>query len=227
MHDEYENEPIPGLPAHLPEGETLLWQGAPRWTAVMRDVFHVRLVAIYFAILMGWRLFEAAWTGDDMRTAVLSALWLALVAAAAIGVIAILARLTAKTTMYSITSRRVVMRYGIALPITVNLPFKAITAANLKMNRDGTGDIALALTGNGKLGYVHLWPHARPWHLKATQPMLRALADPSAVANTLSKALRDASPESSRTPVSAAAVSATADSTTHLTPSSAAAIGAA
>lgn len=198
MSDEYEIEPIPGLPAYLPEGESLLWQGAPVWTSVARHVFHAGLVASYFAILIAWRLGSAAWTGDDMTTALASSLWLLVIAAVALGVVALLGYLTQRTTVYSITSRRVVMRFGIALPLTVNLPFACIASADLKANRDGTGDVALTLTGNGKLAYFHLWPHARPWHLKQTQPMLRCLAEPSRVANLLSSALQEAHPDAAR-----------------------------
>ena len=30
-HDDFDFEPVRGLPQVLPEGERLLWQGAPRW----------------------------------------------------------------------------------------------------------------------------------------------------------------------------------------------------
>ena len=41
------------------------------------------------------------------------------------------------------------------------------------------------------IAYVHLWPHARPWHVRRTQPMLRALPDARLVASVLSAALAD------------------------------------
>ncbi len=204
MNAEYEFEPVPGLPAELPEGERLLWQGSPQWISIARHVFHTGLVASYFAVLAGWRLFAAYWTGDDLMVAGTSALWIGIVATVALGLIALLAWLTARTTIYSITSRRVLMRYGIALPLTVNLPFSSITTADIGLNRDGTGNIALTLNGDGKLAYLHLWPHARAWHLKDPQPVLRSLVDPSSVANLLSKAMTDVMPEASRTPVLAA-----------------------
>ncbi|MFM7692363.1 MAG: hypothetical protein ACKPAC_23350, partial [Alphaproteobacteria bacterium] len=44
-------EPIPGLPEALPEGEVLLWQGAPAWTEIAQRVFLIRWVMAYFLFL--------------------------------------------------------------------------------------------------------------------------------------------------------------------------------
>jgi hypothetical protein len=53
----------------------------------------------------------------------------------------------------------------------------------------------LSLAGSDRIAYLHLWPHVRPWQLKRTQPMLRALADAKTVAQTLATALRQAEAE--------------------------------
>jgi hypothetical protein len=37
--DDFAGEPIPGLPADLPEGEKLLWQGSPGWRSQGDDLF--------------------------------------------------------------------------------------------------------------------------------------------------------------------------------------------
>ena len=60
---EHDNEPIPGLPAMLPPGERILWQGAPDWRVLARTAFHTRLVAGYFALLALWALIGAAAQG--------------------------------------------------------------------------------------------------------------------------------------------------------------------
>ena len=44
----------------------------------------------------------------------------------AIGIALVFAWASARTTVYTITNRRVVMRFGIALPMTLNLPFTLI-----------------------------------------------------------------------------------------------------
>jgi Bacterial PH domain len=209
VNGEYDTEPVPGLPENLPEGEALLWQGAPSWTAIARHVYHAGAIAFYFAALIAWRLFAAHTDGGNMDIATASALWIAGVGAIALGLVCLIAWLTARTTIYSITSRRVVMRFGIAVPLTVNVPYKIIASAGLNTHRDHTGDIALKLTGTGKIAYFHLWPHARPWHVTATEPMLRCLPDPATVANILTQALRDANPASGRVVAKAASAAQT------------------
>ncbi len=217
MSDDFDFEPVPGLPAALPEGETLLWQGSPDWLSVARHVYHAGLVIGYFTVLIAWRLFSAYWTGADMTAATGSALTISVVAAIVMGLIGLLAWLTTRTTIYSITSQRVLMRYGIALSLTVNLPFSRIGSADLALNRDRTGNIALKLIGDGKLGYVHLWPHVRAWYLKDPQPMMRSLPQPASVANLLSKAMLERLPEASRTAI-VAADAATAQGATSSAP---------
>lgn len=155
---EYEFEPLPGLPAQLPAGETILWQGAPAWRSLARRVFHADKVAAYFCLLALWRAGAAFADGRSGAEAAGSCLWLVPPAAAAIGLLVLLAWLTARTTIYTITSRRVVMRYGIAFPATVNLPFRAVASADLKRYPDGTGDIPLALMGPDAIAYLYLWP---------------------------------------------------------------------
>ena len=60
---EHDFEPIRGLPGDLPEGETILWQGAPNWLTLAEQAFHVRAVAAYFALMLLWRLTAGAVIG--------------------------------------------------------------------------------------------------------------------------------------------------------------------
>ena len=61
----------------------------------------------------------------------------------------------------------------------------------------------LSLAGSDRIAYLHLWPHVRPWQLKRTQPMLRALADAQGVAQILASALAQAEAARSALPVRA------------------------
>jgi hypothetical protein len=212
LSDEFEFEPIPGLPGQLPEGERLLWQGSPSAKSLARKLFHVGWIGTYFAVLIAWRVGAAAWEGTDMGEALGSASWLAAVGAISLAMIFGLASLMARTTIYSITSRRVVMRYGMALPLTINLPFKAIVSADIKHNRDGTGNIALQMNGDGRVAYLHLWPNARPWHIAQPQPLLRSLGDYQTAAEILRREFLAANPKLVSTP---ATVGAPAKAGTH------------
>ena len=181
---EYGYEPVRGLPGVLPPGETLLWQGSPDWRRLAVSAFHVRLVAFYFAVLLAWAIVDAAVGG---AAAPIGIALTALLGGAALAMLSGLAWWSARTTVYSITSKRVVLRFGMALPKCVNLPFAQIATARLAAKADGSGDIALALTEKG-LPYPALWPHARAWALARPEPSLRALPDVAAVASLLADA---------------------------------------
>jgi hypothetical protein len=188
-HDDFEFEPIRGLPALLPEGEKLLWQGAPCWKSLAIRAYHVRKVAVYFALLVVWRILLGLNEGHTAGAILLSCLFLLALGAAAIGVLALLAYLNARSTVYSITSRRVLLRHGVAVPLTMNVPLRLIDNAALKYFADGTGDISLALPRHERMGYMIGWPHVRPGKFTRPEPSLRGLADARAAAEILGSAL--------------------------------------
>ncbi len=192
MSHEFDHEPIPGLPANLPEGESILWQGSPTASATGWRVLHIGWVAAYFAVLLAWRLVAGLSDGYTLSQIAFDSIPLAGFGAAAILILAVLARLIARTTIYTITNRRVVMRYGVALPISVNVPFKSIRSAGAALRSDGTGDVALDVDDLGRLTYFHLWPHARAWHVRKPQPTLRGVPDAANVAALMSRALNTA-----------------------------------
>ncbi|WP_296804825.1 photosynthetic complex putative assembly protein PuhB [Thiocapsa sp.] len=186
---EYESEPVRGLPEHLPPGEEMLWQGAPRWTALARRAFHVRKVAVYFAVILIWRIFADLSAGETTAEVVVGALWILALGVVSIGGLLLLAWAMARSTVYTITTRRLVMRFGVALPMIVNFPFAQIHSAQMKRYRDETGDIPIILVASTRTSYMVLWPHVRPWHFTKPQPMLRAIPDVARVAEILSDAL--------------------------------------
>jgi hypothetical protein len=199
---EYEYEPIRGLPEHLPPGEEMLWQGAPRWTALARRAFHVWKVALYFAVIIVWRVLADLSAGKALAEVVTGALWVFALGVVAIGGLSLLAWAMAKATVYTITSRRLVIRLGVALPMIVNFPFAQISSAQLKRHRDDTGDIPVVLAESTRTSYLLLWPHVRPWHFARPQPMLRAIPDVAKVAGILSNALSAFVAESETSPES-------------------------
>jgi Bacterial PH domain len=189
---EHDDEAEPGLPAPLPAGERLLWRGAPDWRVLARSGFHLRGFALYFGVLIAWRFMVTLADGGALGAALATLLWTVPLAAMALGFIAGLAWLVARTAVYTLTDRRVVMRVGIVLTVTFNLPFSRIESAALRLEpRDPQrhGDIAITLAAGERIAYLHLWPHARPWHLKRPQPLLRAVPQADAVATLVSQAM--------------------------------------
>lgn len=117
----------------------------------------------------------------------------------------LLAWLSARTTLYVVTTRRIVMKLGIALPVFFNLPFSQIASASLRVYSDGSGDIPVTLGEGQRIAYLHLWPHARPFHLTHPEPTLRSVPNAQAIAETLRHALIAASNERRGLETSAAA----------------------
>lgn len=187
--NEHEFEPVRGLPEVLPPGEQLLWQGAPRWQSLAIGAFHARKVGLYFAALIVIDAVASLVTGRPATAVAISAAGLVVLALAAVGLLALLAWLTARSTVYSITTRRLVMRFGVALPMSINLPFSVIESASMRTRRDGTSDLPLALMPGSRIGYLITWPHVRPWQFSRPQPMLRAVPDGERVAALLAAGL--------------------------------------
>jgi hypothetical protein len=185
---EHEFEAAQGLPEPLPAGERILWQGKPEFVPMLERVFHVRKLAAYFGLILLARAITVWSQGGSFGAGAVAALWLLPVAMVALGLVALMATLTARTTVYTITDRRVVLRVGIVLTVTFNLPFARIEAAAVRPARAGSGDIALALGGSDRIAYLHLWPHVRPWRVRRTEPMLRCFGDVDRVGQLLREA---------------------------------------
>jgi hypothetical protein len=96
--------------------------------------------------------------------------------------------------LYTLTSKRVVMRIGIVLTLTFNLPLRMVAAASVKPVKNGCGDIALKLAGDDHIAWLNLWPHAKPWALKNPEPCLRCIPDAVRVGERLAQAWREANP---------------------------------
>jgi hypothetical protein len=182
---EYDHEPVRGLPGELPAGEAILWQGAPEWATLVSSALHVRLVALYFAAIGTW----AVATGDGPSAG-------AIVASAALvlGLAALFLYGVHRTTVYTLTNRRIVLRIGVALNKCINIPLAEIESADLKSLGGGRGSIVLHLKGMPRIGYLMLWPHVRSMRLLRPQPMLRAIPHADTVAQQLFDAVRMVQP---------------------------------
>lgn len=196
FHDEEDGggEPVRGFPQRLPDGERLLWQGSPDITAFAVHVFHIRFVAAYFLAVGVWRAAHAASIGSpDQIAGILTSSLMGLVLGG--GLILLLAWAMARSTVYSITSRRVVLRYGVAIRKYVNLPFEQIASADFQRHGSTKGDVQLVLAASGGLSYLRLWPHARPLRFSRPRPVLRCVKDVAAAARVLAGAIAAYAPD--------------------------------
>jgi len=182
---EYEFEPQFGLPERLPSDEFIVWQGSPDVRALATSAFHFNKLAFYFAALILVSAWPALESGSGFMAILMSIKWIAPLAVIGMVTVWLLASLTARTTVYTITNKRVVMRLGIVLTVSFNLPLKQVASADVRVLTKGFGDITLALKGSDRIGWVHLWPSVRPWRITKPEPTLRAIPDVELVAEKL------------------------------------------
>jgi hypothetical protein len=212
---DFDFEPVLGLPENLPQGEQLLWQGSPDPRALALDVMHLRSVGGAFAVMALW--WGAAGWHDGASTGAIAATVGATIlsAAVALGILAASGVLMARGTVYSLTSRRLVIRHGVAMPMAINIPFSKIDSASLSEGRGGFGNVAFMPHARSRTSYVALWPHARPWQLLRPEPTLRCIADAATVAHLAAQALAaDAGHTNAKSVANAKSMAATTTSPT-------------
>ena len=203
FHDEEDRaaEPVPGLPEVLPAGERILWQGRSDGVTLAIHAFRLRMLSIWVLVIALARTaslaINGASTGELVQTAAVS-IGLGILGLA---IFAGLGVLMARSTLYTITDQRVVIRFGVAIRKYINIPYKGIASVGLKTHTqstaegEGIGSIALTTAPGHSVSYFHLWPHARPLRLAKAQPMLRALPGAGAVAKLLCAAIKNTAPD--------------------------------
>ena len=187
--DDFAVEPIEGLPELLPKGEVILWQGRPNWLRLTIESLNLWWVIGYFGLLAAWR-FLTVIDYMPLGTAFSASIPFLFVAAFVGLLLCGVGYIQAKATLYTITNRRVVMRIGAALTLTLNLPFTKIDNAAVAKKRGGFGNIAFETSGDTKFSYFVLWPHARSWYFGKPQPTLKCIPDIEKVSSILGQAAK-------------------------------------
>lgn len=186
---EHDHEPVPGLPARLPEGEYIVWQGRPSSRLVARQVLKTRWLAGYFVLLGGWAVAAGISDGRDAASLLFSAGVLAAMAGVLIALAELYAWAVEKTSLYTVTNARVVMKIGVGLPVILNLPFASIRSAAMSRRTDGTGNVALEVARDVRVSWFILWPHSREWRINRPEPALICLRDVEEAARVITAEL--------------------------------------
>lgn len=159
--------------------EAILWRGKPDFLRLAATAFHTNTIAVYFVLLVVIAVVAGS-SGNAMMIAGLGV--------AGVMILYGLAYLAAKKSTYILTSHRFVLLTGVALEKRISIPLKHIGAAHLKQRSGGYGDIALEISGDQRLGYFILWPHARPLRMLTPQPLLRVIPNAEQVAMKIAEA---------------------------------------
>ncbi|MBS1302288.1 photosynthetic complex putative assembly protein PuhB [Loktanella sp. SALINAS62] len=189
QHDDFKFEPIRGLPEALPRDEVILWQGRPMARRLAVEAFKVRWIMGYFVALAAWRAIVST-AEVPLGTALLYGSPFVLLGLIVCAILYGLAWIQSRATVYTLTNKRVAMRIGAALTMTLNLPYVEIESADLDLRPAGSGTLAFQLPADTRLSYLMSWPHIRPGRINRTQPALRCIADAAKVADIFTDAAR-------------------------------------
>ena len=186
-HDDFNFEPVRGLPEALPADEHILWQGAPDPLRLAIEAWKMHWILGYFAVLAVWRVGISSIT-VPLPTAFGHAVPFVICALLACAVIYIIATVQARSTVYTLTNKRAALRIGAALTMTLNLPYVCIGNAAVQSRKSGTGTLSFELMDETRISYLMTWPHVRPWHISQAQPSFRCIADVATVAKIFADA---------------------------------------
>lgn len=179
---------VRGVSEALPPGERILWEGAPNARALARHLFFMRPLSAYLGAMVLW------WVAVNRTQVNTEPFWATLgiqlmLVGGVIGGAWLLARAIANGTTYAITDRRIVMRFGVIFPLTINVPLHYVEGASAREFSDGTGQIAVQLTKKESIAWIVLFPHVRPWKFTNPEPLLRGLMEPVKVGEVLRAAV--------------------------------------
>jgi hypothetical protein len=186
---EHEIEPLPGLPGVPPVGEVILWQGRPSSALVARHLLKIRWIVGYFLVLATWAVAAGFSDGHPAGGILFSVAVLTALAGLLIGMIELFSWAVEETTLYTITTERVVIRFGVAISMTLNLPFRQIDGVSLARIGDKAGLIAIALAPGQRISWLIQWPHVRGFRFAKPEPSLVYLPDADKAASVLSAAI--------------------------------------
>jgi hypothetical protein len=182
-------EPVPGLPERLPTGEHALWRGSPDAWAFTWDTMRLRGVGIVCALLLAWRIGAGIHDGLPMGALIASVLWTTALCVAVLGVLVTAGQLMARGTIYTVTNKRLVIRHGVAMPMSINIPYSKIGGASVAHLGEGRGSIALQAAQGSRVSFIAAWPHVRPFRVLKPEPMLRAIPEVDRVAKLMVDAI--------------------------------------
>ena len=187
--DDFDFEPIDGLPEKPPQGETILWTGSPEKWRLGHQIFHTRWIMAFFVVIAVSSIFSGINHGASAGRIGATFVTLLVLGGLVVGFAMVMGWLIAINTIYTITSERLVIRHGVTMPMAVNFPFSKVANAAAKIRSDGSGDVSMALLDGNRVSIFAIWPHNRPWSWQGAAPAIRCVADAAAVSEVLGKAL--------------------------------------
>ena len=179
---------VHGVDEPLPADEAILWQVGPDWRQVAFRSLALKPILLWLGALGIVRLGYLMLDGAHVQTMAAAVAWLVVCALAVSALLGLYAWGVGKTTRYYLTNRRIIIRCGVALDKTINVPLSKVESAGIQETGNNQGNIALTLEPDSKIGYLVLWPHVRAARGARAEPVLLAVSGVDRLARTLTDA---------------------------------------
>jgi hypothetical protein len=168
---------IDGVAEPLPEGERILWSAKPDQWIFTRRLMRLDWVFAWFAALSAGRAYFAWSAGGGMGEMLIAASGQLPLALFGLGLLSALGIAMARSTSYVVSSHRVVLQVGVALPITFNVPLRFIDSVAIRTRKGKAGDVILTLCQGANVKALALWPHSQGWRHDSVQPLMRDISE--------------------------------------------------
>ena len=173
----------------IPKDEKIIWYGRPDLRRFCLTALGLKYIIIYLIIIF-FSIIYARY-GDFNFIEILQVLFPYLISCfLAVLLLIIVGISQVLPTIYVITSKRVIIRSGLALIFMINVPFDKIASIDKNLYKDGCGNISFKLINNKRVPFFASWPSVRPWYFNNPEPTFRCISDVEIVALKLSEAAR-------------------------------------
>lgn len=180
-----------GEVSRLPEGERVLWTGAPDQRALARWFLRERWIMLFVLISFAIGAADALQHTDGAVPRLLGVATLsAVLALVAIVSVRVLAWQLARSSQYVLTDRRVYFNIGIVMRADANIPYSSVETIDLRRRSDGSADLMITLSDAQEIPWLLLFPHMTWRGHKRGRPTFRALRTPQPAADAIVGALR-------------------------------------
>lgn len=181
------NTPPKDILSVIPKDEVIIWHGRPDLRRFCLTAIGIKYILVYLIIITCSIIYTRY--GDFNLITFLQVLvpyllscCLAIILLVIVGISQVL------PTVYVITSKRVIIKSGLALIFMLNVPFDKIASIDKNHYSDGSGNISFKLISNKRVPFFASWPSVRPWYFSNPEPAFRCIADVDVIALKLSEA---------------------------------------
>lgn len=181
------NTPPKDILSVIPKDEVIIWHGRPDLRRFCLTAIGIKYILVYLIIITCSIIYTRY--GDFNLITFLQVLVPYLLSCClAIMLLVIVGISQVLPTVYVITSKRVIIKSGLALIFMLNVPFDKIASIDKNHYSDGSGNISFKLISKKRVPFFASWPSVRPWYFSNPEPAFRCIADVDVIALKLSEA---------------------------------------